>query len=57
MLIVLQHEKALREVTATKTRTVLIALQAQHKGIPDNPGTSEPTAVLIVFQTQQKGIP
>ena len=46
-----------REITAQKTRTVLIVLQTQEEGIPDNRGTSEPIAVLFVLQTQRGGGP
>ena len=54
VLILLQHEVAPREITAQKTRTVLFVLQ-QDKGVPDNRGTSEPTAVLFALQTQSRG--
>ena len=35
---------------------MLIVLQTQQKGVPDNRLTSEPIAVLFVLQTQEKGI-
>ena len=36
LLIVLQHEEAPREITAQKTRTVLLVLQTHEEGVPDN---------------------